>query len=58
MVSNTRTAAVVWLLIGAWAVVTLISLFAPQIISFNLPRYLNAALMSAFTLLHGARRYG
>ena len=48
----------VWLLIGEWAVVTLISLFAPQIISFNLSRYLNVALMSAFTLLHGARRYG
>ncbi len=58
MVSNTRTAAVVWLLIGAWATVTLTSLFAPQIISFNLSRYLNVALMSAFTLLHGARRYG
>jgi putative membrane protein len=56
--SETRVAAIVWLSIGAWAAVTLTSLFAPEIVSFNLSRYLTLVLMIAFTLMHGSQRYG
>ncbi len=47
-----------WLLIAAWLVVTLTSLFAPALLSFDTSRYINVALMSAFTLAHGGARYG
>ncbi len=47
-----------WLLIGAWLGVTLTSLLAPDVISPGLARYVTLALMLAFTLAHGAVRYG
>lgn len=47
-----------WLLMGAWLLVTLTSLFAPKILGVDTSRYINVALMSAFTLVHGAARYG
>lgn len=57
MHSNEGSSAFLWLLIAAWTAVTLTSLFAPQILSFNTSRYINVALMTVFTLVHGARRY-
>lgn len=56
--AHAAPAAALWLIVAAWTAVTLTSLLAPQLVSFNLARYLNVALMTAFTLLHGARRYG
>jgi putative membrane protein len=54
-----RTPAVLpWALIAAWAAVTLASVFAPALVSFNLARYINVTLMSAFVLVHASRRYG
>lgn len=47
-----------WAIIAAWTAVTLASLLAPSLVSFNLARYVTLALLTAFTLLHGARRYG
>jgi putative membrane protein len=47
-----------WLIVAVWSMVTLISIFAPQVVSFNLARYINIGLMTGFTLLHGSRRYG
>ena len=47
-----------WALLAAWVAVTLTSLFAPSILSFDTSRYINVAIMSAFTFAHGAPRYG
>lgn len=47
-----------WTLLGAWVTVTLTSLFAPSVLSFDTSRYINVALMSAYTFAHGAPRYG
>jgi len=49
---------VAWILIACWVLVTLGTLFAPERVSFNMARYINVWLMSAFTLAHGSRRYG
>lgn len=51
-------APVLWILLSAWSLVTLISIFTPGIISFNQSRYINLGLMCAFTAVHGSRRYG
>jgi putative membrane protein len=53
-----RTDTMAWGLIAAWLVVTLTSFFAPAVLSANAARYVNVVLLSAFTLVHGARRYG
>lgn len=53
-----RHDALCWALLAAWVVVTLTSLFAPQVLSFDRSRYINVMLMSAFTFAHGAPRYG
>ena len=49
---------VTWAVILLWAVVSLTSLFLPETLSGNTARYINVVLLSAFTLLHGARTYG
>jgi len=51
------TITVLWGVIGLWALVTLTSFFAPALLSANTARYVNVALLSAFTLVHGAQRY-
>ena len=56
MGGNTRNIA--WGIIAAWLVVTLISFFTPQLISANNARFINVALLSAFTVVHGSARYG
>lgn len=56
MTNATKNAA--WLIIVLWLVVTLISFFAPQFLSANNARFINVALLSAFTFVHGAARYG
>ena len=56
MERNTRNIA--WAIIAAWLAVTLVSFFAPQILSANNARFINVALLSAFTLVHGSVRYG
>ncbi|MGE0484163.1 MAG: carotenoid biosynthesis protein [Gammaproteobacteria bacterium] len=53
-----RGDGLLWGVIAAWAAITLTSFFAPAVLSANAARYVNVALMSAFTLVHGARRYG
>lgn len=61
MMANDETgvpAAWCWALIGAWLLVTLTSLFAPDLLGAVTARYINVALMTAFTLVHGAPRYG
>ena len=47
-----------WALIAMWVMVTLTSLAAPTLLPFDISRYINVALMSAFTFVHGAARYG
>lgn len=47
-----------WLIIGAWTVVTLSSFFLPSTLDANTARFINVALLSAFTLLHGRHQYG
>ncbi len=47
-----------WAIISLWLLVTLASFFLPSLVSANTARYINVALLSAFTLLHGSRRYG
>jgi len=47
-----------WLVIAAWTIVTLTSFFAPATLSANGARFINVALLSIFTIAHGARRYG
>lgn len=47
-----------WLIIGAWTVVTLTSFFLPSILDANTARFINVALLTAFTLLHGRHQYG
>jgi putative membrane protein len=49
---------VAWAIIAAWAAVTLVSFFAPAWLDPNAARFVNVALLSAFTLWHGAGRYG
>lgn len=56
--ADTARDGLLWAIIGAWSAVTAASLFAPSLVSFNLARYLTVALLTAFTVLHGARRYG
>ena len=56
MTSNTKNIA--WAIIAAWLVVTLLSFFAPQLLSANNARFINVALLSAFTFVHGSERYG
>jgi len=51
-------AGLCWALLAAWVATTLTSLFAPGVLSFDTSRYINVALISAFTLVHGAARYG
>lgn len=46
-----------WVVIGLWLIVTLTSFFAPTLLSANNARFINVALMSVFTLLHGAQYY-
>ncbi len=46
-----------WVVIGLWLLVTLTSFFAPTLLSANNARFINVALMSVFTLLHGAQYY-
>jgi putative membrane protein len=55
---NAALHRVLWGVIGLWTLVTLTSFFAPQWLSANNARFINVALLSAFTLIHGARRYG
>jgi len=47
-----------WFIIGGWTVATLMSLFTPTLLGAEDARYATLALMSAFTFVHGARRYG
>lgn len=47
-----------WAVLATWVTVTLTSLFAPSVLSFDTSRYINVALMSIFTFAHGAPRYG
>ena len=47
-----------WLIIGAWTAVTLTSFFLPAILDANTARFINVALLTAFTLLHGRHQYG
>lgn len=47
-----------WTIIALWTLVTLTSFFLPTLLSANAARFINVALLSAFTVLHGARRYG
>ncbi|MGR8919540.1 MAG: carotenoid biosynthesis protein [Gammaproteobacteria bacterium] len=49
---------VAWAIIAAWTAVTLTSFFAPALLHPNHARFVNVALLSAFTLWHGAGRYG
>lgn len=44
--------------IVAWTLVTLTSFFLPDVLSANHARFVNVVLLSVFTLVHGARRYG
>jgi uncharacterized membrane protein len=53
-----RADGLLWGLLALWTAVTLTSFFAPATLSANTARYVNVALMSVFTLVHGARRYG
>jgi uncharacterized membrane protein len=45
-------------IISAWIAVTLTSFFAPGVLHPNDARFVNVGLLSAFTLWHGAVRYG
>lgn len=56
--ADTARNGTLWAIIGAWSAVTAASLFASSLVSFDAARYLTVALLSGFTLLHGARRYG
>ncbi|MEO1081565.1 MAG: carotenoid biosynthesis protein [Pseudomonadota bacterium] len=47
-----------WAVILLWLLVTLASFFLPSLMPPNMARFINVALLSAFTLLHGSRRYG
>ena len=49
---------IAWAIIGLWLGVTLTALFAPGVLHPNQARFVNVALLSAFTLWHGAARYG
>lgn len=57
MSGNTQSLAIAWGLIGIWLLITLTSFFAPTVLSANNARFINVALLSAFTLIHGAQRY-
>lgn len=46
-----------WIVVGLWLFVTLTSFFAPALLSANNARFINVALMSLFTLIHGVQRY-
>jgi putative membrane protein len=52
------SAAILWAVILLWLLVSLTSFFLPSVLSANSARFINVALLSAFTLLHGGRRYG
>jgi len=60
MERSTRDAidTVLWAIILLWLLVTLTSFFLPSVLSANTARFINVGLLSAFTLLHGSRRYG
>ncbi|MGR8949791.1 MAG: carotenoid biosynthesis protein [Gammaproteobacteria bacterium] len=47
-----------WAVICIWSLVTLVSFFMPEILSANNARFINVLLLSIFTLVHGALRYG
>jgi putative membrane protein len=47
-----------WAIILLWLLVTLASFFLPSAMPANTARFINVFLLSAFTLLHGSRRYG
>jgi putative membrane protein len=47
-----------WAIILVWLLVTLASFFLPSLMPANTARFINVALLSAFTLLHGSQRYG
>ncbi|MEM9313560.1 MAG: carotenoid biosynthesis protein [Pseudomonadota bacterium] len=47
-----------WAVILLWLLVTLASFFMPSFMPPNTARFINVGLLSAFTLLHGSRRYG
>ena len=53
-----KSSKIAWGIIVAWLVVTLLSFFAPQLLSANTARFINVALLSAFTFVHGSVRYG
>lgn len=55
---NGRAHHILWAVIALWLIVTLASFFVPQVLSANNARIINVALLSCFTLLHGAQRYG
>lgn len=59
MLSNSRSSSdpLLWGIILLWLLVTLTSFFQPGLLSANTARFINVVLLSAFTLLHGARRY-
>lgn len=58
MQSSDKIIMLLWAVIGLWLLVTLTSFFAPATLSANTARYVNVALLSVFTLVHGAQRYG
>lgn len=58
MQSSDKSITLLWAIIGLWLLVTLTSFFAPATLSANTARYVNVALLSVFTLVHGAQRYG
>ena len=45
-------------MITLWAGVTLVSFFAPQMLTGNNARFINVVLLIIFTLAHGSVRYG
>jgi len=49
---------ILWVVILLWLLVTLASFFLPSLMPANTARFINVALLSVFTLLHGSRRYG
>jgi len=58
MRTSDKTIALLWTIIGLWLLVTLTSFFVPATVSANTARYINVALLTAFTFGHGAQRYG